>query len=53
MIFITQKVETTQAGPQINIFCYKCNWVEMAGDTYPLNTTLCWVIDGDILLFIH
>ena len=30
-------------GPETNIFGYKCNGVEMAGDTYSLNTTLCWV----------
>ena len=42
-MFIVHKLETTKKGPEINIFGYKCNGVEMAGDTYSLNTTLCWV----------
>ena len=28
----------------MNIFGYNCNGVKMEGDTYQLNTTLCWVI---------
>ena len=28
----------------MNTFCYNCNGVEMVGDTYSLNTTLCWVL---------
>ena len=43
VIFIIHKQETTQVGQEINIFGYNCNDVEMAGDTYLLNTTLCWV----------
>ena len=34
---------TTQVGPEMNSFCQNCNGVEMAGDTYSLKTTLCWV----------
>ena len=48
----THKVETTQAGLEMNIFGYKCNGVEMAGDTYSLNMTLCWVYN-DILFETH
>ena len=42
-IFRIHKLETTQEGPEVNIFGYKCNGVGMVGDTYSLNTTLCWV----------
>ena len=28
----------------MNMFGYNCNGVEMAGDTYSFNTTLCWVL---------
>ena len=41
--FLTHKVEKTQVGPERNIFGYNKNGVEMAGDTYLLNTTLSWV----------
>ena len=29
MIFVIHKVETTQAGPEMNIFGFKCNCVKM------------------------
>ena len=32
------------SSPEVNIFGYKCNCVEIAGDTYLLNTTLFWVL---------
>ena len=46
MIFVTHKAETTRAGLEMNIFGYKCNCVEIAGDTYSLNMTLCWDYNG-------
>ena len=36
-IFMIHKLLTTQVGPEMNIYCYNCNGVEMAGDTYTLN----------------
>ena len=29
----------------MNIFVYNYNGIEMAGDMYSLNTTLCWVLN--------
>ena len=51
MIFIVHKRETTKDGLEINIFGYKLYGVEMAGDTYSLNTTLCWVEKGIVTPF--
>ena len=45
-IFIIHKLGTTQVGPETNIFGYSCNGVEMAGDMYSLNTTLCCVFSN-------
>ena len=33
-----------QVGPEMNSFGYKCYGVEVADDTYLLNTTLPWVV---------
>ena len=42
--FVIHMVEATQVGLDMNIFGYNCNSVEMAGNTYSMNTTLCWVM---------
>ena len=43
MICIVHKLETIQVGPvKCKIFGSNCNGVEMAGDKYLLNITLCW-----------
>ena len=47
-IFIIHKLETIQVGPEMNIFGYSTNGVEMGGDMYTLNTTLCWVLVFEI-----
>ena len=39
-VYIIHKFETTQVGPE---FFFTIVGVEMAGDMYSLNTTLCWV----------
>ena len=40
------KQETTQVGPGMNFLGFNCNGVEIAGDTYSLKTTLCWIFES-------
>ena len=39
-MFIIHKLQTTQVGPEMNIYGYNYDGVEMAGNTLSLNTTL-------------
>ena len=41
--FHNTKLDTTQVGEEIKKYGYNCTGIKMAGNTYWLNMTLCWV----------
>ena len=51
---LLHKLETTQVGPGINIFCDNSNGIKMAGNTYSLNMTMCWVLSPfSFILYLY